>query len=222
MRSKLRFRCLVLDHDDTVMESTRCIHYPAFLQGMRKLRPEVDMSLEDFFRMNFHPGIETYYREVLRLSQEEYDWEFRFWQDYTRRHVPRVYPGMERIIRRQREGGGFVCVSSHSVAEQIRRDYAANALPAPELVYGWELPPERRKPAPFALEEIMTRLGLSREELVMVDDLRFGCDMAAGCGVTAVGAGWAHEIGEIREYMERHCDLYCDSPRMLEDFLFPG
>ena len=28
--SGLRYKCLVLDHDDTVMDSTRLIHHPAF------------------------------------------------------------------------------------------------------------------------------------------------------------------------------------------------
>ena len=29
--SGLRYKCLVLDHDDTVMDSTRLIHHPDFL-----------------------------------------------------------------------------------------------------------------------------------------------------------------------------------------------
>ena len=30
----LRKRCLILDHDDTVVDSTAHVHYPAFLAGM--------------------------------------------------------------------------------------------------------------------------------------------------------------------------------------------
>ncbi len=111
-------------------------------------------------------------------------------------------------------------MSSHSVDVQIRRDYEVNGLPAPDLVYGWELAPERRKPDVFALEDIMARLALGPEELVMVDDLRFGCEMAHACGVTAVGAGWAYDIPEIRRYMEESCDAYCRSVEELERFLF--
>ncbi len=32
---KLKYKCLVLDHDDTVMDSTRLIHHPAFLVYQR-------------------------------------------------------------------------------------------------------------------------------------------------------------------------------------------
>ena len=216
-----RFRCLVLDHDDTVMESTRYLHYPAFLLGMQVLRPEVTMSLEDFFLMNMSPGIHDYYRKVVKLSDEEYQYEFDVWQDYVRSHIPGVYPGMARIIRRQTELGGHVCVSSHSVSENIRRDYRENGLAEPELIYGWELPPEQRKPAPFALKDIMERLSLQPEELLVVDDLRFGCEMAKSCSVASAAAGWGYDIPEIRAVMEKAADRYFETAEELEAWLFP-
>ena len=39
---------------------------------MNELRPGTEMSLEEFFRMNFAPGIHRYYREVACLNDEEY------------------------------------------------------------------------------------------------------------------------------------------------------
>ncbi len=221
MKKRLRYPCLVLDHDDTVVESTRYLHYPAFLRGMAVLRPELEpMSLEEFFRINMEPGIHAYYQDVVRLSPEEYEYEYRVWQDYVRDHVPAVYEGVHRIITRQLAEGGHICVASHSVRECILRDYAANGLPAPELIYGWELPPEKRKPAPWILEDIMAHLHLAPSELVVVDDLRFGCEMARSCGVFAAGSGWGYDIPEIRAVMERSCDRYFSTPAELETFLF--
>ena len=60
--SRLRYRCLVLDHDDTVMDSTRLIHHPAFLVYLSEMRPGVTVSLEEYFRLNFHPGFLEYCR----------------------------------------------------------------------------------------------------------------------------------------------------------------
>ena len=37
--SRLKYKCLVLDHDDTVMDSTRLIHHPAFLVFLKEVRP---------------------------------------------------------------------------------------------------------------------------------------------------------------------------------------
>ena len=36
----MKFQCLILDHDDTAVDSTREIHYPAHLEVMQTLRPE--------------------------------------------------------------------------------------------------------------------------------------------------------------------------------------
>ena len=220
MSADLCYRALVLDHDDTVVESTRFVHYPAFLLGMEKLRPEVEMTLEGFFLLNFRPGIHAWYRDVAKLSEEEYRCEYDIWQDYVSCHTPSVYPGMKELLWRYRNAGGRIFVSSHSVKEQILRDYRENDLPEPDGVYGWELPPEKRKPDPFALRDIMEGFALRPEELVMVDDLRFGCEMAKSCGVTSVGALWAHEIDEIRDYMRLCSDVCCNSVAELEDFLF--
>ena len=45
----MRYQCLVLDHDDTVVNSTASVNYPAFVQTLKTLRPDVHMTLDDFF-----------------------------------------------------------------------------------------------------------------------------------------------------------------------------
>ena len=62
----MRYKCLVLDHDDTVVDSTASIHYPAFLEALKVLRPGCEtISLEDYFRENFDPG----FIELCRINQ---------------------------------------------------------------------------------------------------------------------------------------------------------
>jgi phosphoglycolate phosphatase/pyrophosphatase PpaX len=36
---RLRYRCLLVDHDDTAVDSTSAVHYPAHLEALRELRP---------------------------------------------------------------------------------------------------------------------------------------------------------------------------------------
>lgn len=40
MGRKLKVKCLVLDHDDTVVKSTPEINYPSFKNALAQLRPE--------------------------------------------------------------------------------------------------------------------------------------------------------------------------------------
>ena len=124
------------------------------------------------------------------------------------------------IIRKQIARGGYVCVVSHSFKHNILRDYAANGLPEPTLVYGWELPPALRKPHPWALEQILDRFALRPEDCLMVDDLKPGYDMARALGVPFAAACWAYDVPEIRAFMEANCTLAFEDPADLEAYLF--
>ena len=135
-------------------------------------------------------------------------------------HVPSVYPGMKRIMERFLAEGGIIAVASHSLSYYIERDYKENDLPMPHVIYGWEMPKEKRKPAPFALLDLMERYGLSPDEILMVDDLKPGFDMARAAGVPFAAAGWAHEIEKISSFMRRHCDFYLSKTEELEKLLF--
>lgn len=216
----MRYRCLMLDHDDTVVDSTATIHHPAWLEALKELRPGMTTTLTEYLRYNFDPGFLAYAEEILHFTPEELDREYVLWQEYVKTHVPHVYPGMARVIRRQLAEGGIVCVASHSVKENILRDYAANGLPEPSMVFGWELPRELRKPAPYAVEEAMRIFGLERGEILMVDDLKPGLEMARTAGIDFAAAGWAYDVPEIGAVMRREADWYFETPEALERWLF--
>ena len=217
---KLKYRCLVLDHDDTVTDSTRLIHHPAFLAYLQEVRPGVTVSLEEYFRLNFHPGFLEYCEQVLHLTPAELDREMAVWTSYVATHIPKVFPGIREILTEQLRRGGAFAVVSHSLRENILRDYRANGLPEPSMVFGWELPREQRKPSPYALDRIMACMDLAPEELLMVDDLKPGYDMAAQRGVPFAAAGWAYDVPEIRAFLQENCPLYFDTTEGLYKYLF--
>ena len=35
----MRYKCLVLDHDDTLVNSTATIHFPCFCEFLKEVRP---------------------------------------------------------------------------------------------------------------------------------------------------------------------------------------
>ena len=217
---KLKYRCLVLDHDDTVTDSTRLIHHPAFLAYLQEVRPGVTVSLEEYFRLNFHPGFLEYCEQVLHLTPAELDREMAVWTSYVATHIPKVFPGIREILTEQLRRGGAFAVVSHSLRENILRDYRANGLPEPSMVFGWELPREQRKPSPYALDRIMACMDLAPEELLMVDDLKPGYDMAAQRGVPFAAAGWAYDVPAIRAFLQENCPLYFDTTEGLYRYLF--
>ena len=216
----MRYKGLVLDHDDTVVNSTATIHYPAFLEALKLLRPGVTISLEDYFRENFDPGFIPYCVGKLGMTDDELEVEVECWRNYVSGHTAKAYGGIREIIARQKAEGGIVCVVSHSYDYNIRRDYEANDLPVPDQIFGWECPPAQRKPSTYALEHISREYGLKPEEMVVVDDLKPGYDMAKAYGAPFVGAGWSNDIPEIRAFMQKNSDVYFTKVAQLAAYLF--
>lgn len=204
----MKYSCLVLDHDDTVVNSTATVHYPCFVEYMGKFYPQVQYTLEEYFLKNFDPGVYTLFHDIIGMTDEDMHREQSYWNDYVQLHVPEAFDGMREILRDYKNAGGRICVVSHSLSGNILRDYRENDLPTPDLVFGWEVPKERRKPQPHCLYEIMAHFDLKPEELLVLDDLKPGYDMARACGVPFAAAGWANDIPEIERFMRQNCDLY--------------
>ena len=215
----MKYRCLVFDHDDTVVNSTATIHHPCFEAYLQRYYPGRSCTLEDYFIKNFSPGFVPMCREEYGMSDEDLAQEGLFWREWVKDHIPAAYPGIREIMERQRTEGGLLCVISHSYEDNIRRDYAANGLPAPDLVFGWEQPLERRKPYPWPLEEILRRYDLAPSELLMIDDLKPGYDMATACGVDFAAVGWANDIPAIERFMRQNCQNYFKTVAELAAFL---
>lgn len=110
---------------------------------------------------------------------------------------------------------------SHSAQDNILRDYGVHFGMEPDCIFGWELGPERRKPSPYPIDEILSRYGVSPRELLVVDDMKSGYDMAKTRGVDFAWAGWSRQtVPEVAEFMSQYSDFSFDSPAALERFLF--
>ena len=217
---KLKYPCLVLDHDDTTVNSTATVHYPCFVEYMEKYFPDVHLTLEEYFRYNFEPGVIDLFTKICGMTWEQMMDEENYWKEYVKHHVPAAYPGIREILEEQKKRGGKICVVSHSFANYIRRDYRLNGLPEPDLIFGWEQPPEQRKPSVYPLEQIMKTFGMKPEELLVVDDLKPGYDMARAAGVPFAAAGWANDIPEIEHFMRENCGLYFKKVVEFGNFLY--
>lgn len=217
----LKYPCLVLDHDDTVVQSMKTLSYPFFLIELEQFRPGTTMAMEDYILECHKVGFADLCRNRFGFTDEELKQEHRQWMDYILQNIPDPYPGIDRIIRRQKEEGGLICVVSHSSFDNISRDYNAHFGIQPDAIYGWDLAPHQRKPNPWPLEEIMKKYGLKPEEILVVDDMKLACAMAEPLGVKVCYAGWSGMgVASITEEMERLCDFTFNTTGELETFLF--
>lgn len=217
----LKYKCLVLDHDDTVVQSEKTLGFPYFKEFMSRIRPAVELTLEDYVKGCHEMPFVDMCRSKWQFTDEELQAEWDGWREYILTHIPDAYKGMDRIIRRQKENGGLVCVVSLSGAQSITRDYLAHFGMVPDVIYGWDLPKEQQKPNPFPLQDIMTRYQLKPEELLVVDDMKLGWRMAKAVGVDIGFSAWSKtDFLELAGEMRSLCDYTFESCAELEKFLF--
>ena len=215
----MRYKCLVFDHDDTVVNSTATIHHPCFESYLREFYPGKHCTLEEYFIKNFEPGFVAMCRDEYGMDDAALAHESEYWREYVKNHIPVAYDGIREIMLRHKAEGGLICVVSHSFEDNIVRDYKANGLPAPDAVFGWSRPLSERKPNPFPLLEIMRQFSLKPEELLMIDDLKPGYDMALACGVDFAAVGWSADVPSIEAFMRQNCSLYFKTVAQLDEFL---
>ena len=198
----MKYKCLVLDHDDTIVDSTRNIHYPSFVDYMKLVRPQINISLEEYVKLNFDPGVIPLFRDICGLSEKEMQDEQDFWIEYTKDHISIAFDGLKEILDEHKRQGGIIAVVSHSYADRIEKEYEYNKLPKPDMIFGWEQPKEQRKPSPYPLLKIMEEFNLEPKDILVIDDLKPGLDMARSANCDFAGAGWCFDIPEIQEILK--------------------
>ena len=218
---KPKFKCLMLDHDDTAVKSSPEIHYPCFVKTIELFRPgEYILTLGEFMNACFYPGLYDYYTRVLSFSKEELDLEFEMWQEYVKTRVPHFYEGIGEILSDFKAAGGVIAVSSQSHRDVIERDYTERLGFLPDFIYGCELPPDKCKPSPFAVADLCEKTGATPADVLVVDDLRTGLEMARAAGAHFAAAGWSQFVPEIERFMRENSEFYLDGVEKLKEVLF--
>ena len=219
----LKYPCLVLDHDDTVVQSEATVNFPFFQYILNEFRPGTTVTMEEYTSGCYHLGFADMCRQRYGFTEQELVDEYLGWKNYIQDHIPTPFPGIKEIIRHQREAGGKICVVSHSCNDNITRDDQTHFGLLPDDIFGWDLPEHQRKPSTYPLEQIMAKYGFAPGELLIVDDMKPAWEMARKAGVSIAFAAWGRaDCPEIQADMRRLCDYSFDSPSALEHFLFDG
>ena len=217
----LKYQCLVLDHDDTAVQSEKSVNYPCFLLALEKFRPGQTMDYAEFVDWCFRYEFTDFLRIKYGFTDEELLEEYHMWQIYAKTHIPPAYEGVRELIWEQKRRGGLVCVVSLSSRENILRDYRTHFGMEPDLIFSCDDPKELRKPNTYPLNQIMEVYGLEPDQLLMVDDLKMGSDMASAAGVPIAFAGWSRlESPDVFRQMEQVCDYSFRSTEEMKNFLF--
>lgn len=217
----LKFPCLILDHDDTVVQSEATVNFPCFCEFLEQYRPGTNISLKEYVEGCSQMPFVQMCQSRFSMTEAEMDLEYQYWKNYAKNHIPAPFPGIREFLHNYRAKGGKVCVVSMSAQENILRDYMAHYDFEPDLVYGWDLPEECRKPSIWAIEQVKMNYGFTSDQILVVDDMKFAVDMARNSGCPIAFAGWGRrDFPHICEEMEKLCDYSFYSVEELQNFLF--
>ena len=217
----LKYPCLVLDHDDTVVQTEKALAYPCFKEFIEQIRPGRTLTYQEYVHDCSRMVFADMCRQVWGFTEEELREEYFVWKDFIKQHIPPICPGIDRIIRRQREEGGLICVASLSTTEVILRDYDHHFGITPDAIYDYDLPTHLRKPNPYPLLDIMEKYRLAPSDILVVDDMKLAWKMASSVGVPIAFAAWGKlEFPQLSKEMTELCDFSFESPQKLANFLF--
>lgn len=217
----LKYPCLVLDHDDTVVQTERSIGYPYFREYLLKIRPGTDLQYHEYVEKCNNMVFADMCKKCWDFTDEELHEEYIGWKAYSATHIPPICPGMDYIIKEHKARGGILCVSSLSTKEIIFRDYMHHFGFLPDAVYDYDMPPVQRKPSPYALSHIMNKFSLQASQILMVDDMKLGWQMANEVHIDTAFAAWSKiDFPKLAEEMRNLCNYSFNSAESFAQFLF--
>ena len=200
----MAYKCILIDHDDTVSPTSEKHHYPSFRASLKVLRPNMEITFEEYINYSFEPGFEKFLKNILQFNEEEISIMYKNWQIDTKEKIGIFYEEIKKFLITYKNSGGIIAVVTHSNRERIESDYKYNLDFIPEDIYSWELGEEKRKPNPYPIYDIMEKYGLSNEEILVIDDLKPGFLMAEKGKVDFLWAAWAYKKPQFNEYMKKH------------------
>ena len=217
----MRYPLLVLDHDDTIVQTEKTIGYPYFRDYLEKIRPGTHLSYPEYVKCCNNMVFADMCKENWQFTEEELLEEYTGWKAYSLSHIPPPCPGIEQVIRQQKASGGMVFVASLSTRDIIERDFMHHLGFLPDGIYDNDLPRDKRKPSDYALRDIMDSFGFTAGQILVVDDMKLGWQMAQKVGADTAFAGWSKTaFPQLSLEMASICNYSFDSARKLADFLF--
>ena len=216
----MKYKCLVLDHDDTVVDSTKTIHYPAFLDTLHQLRPDhKPLSFNDFNHHCFIHGFHHLCEVRYGFDKVEMMKEYEIWKSHTRNKQASPYDGWRELLRRFKKLGGIIIVVSYSESAEILRDYHNHFNFVPDRIYGYDAGPENIKPHIQPILDIIKDYKLAHKDICVIDDMPAGFVMAKNAQVDFIWARWSHDDPRLIEHIKKISQLALSDVHQLINFL---
>lgn len=203
---KLKKKCIILDHDDTLINSQETIHYPIFLETLDLLRPNVVYpSFLEFVTLSNQYGFEGYIKSVYQFNDDEVTQEVAMWRQKVKLRQAQAFEEVAIVIQEFVQSNGILVVYSYSDSDMILKDYQRIFDFEPHEIIGFDNPKHLQKPNRLPILQIMAKYNLSAHDCLLIDDMPLLIETAKRLNVDMIGANWAK--GSQVLWNKKHHDL---------------
>lgn len=216
----MKYKCFMLDHDDTLVASSRSIHYPAYCDMIAHFRPQVQpVSIEEFMNKCFNPGIERFYRETYGFNDEELKEEYLMWREYVLKNNAPIFDGLKEVLTDYKKQGGIVVSHTHNHHDIVVRDFINLVGFEPDEIFSVDSDPEYVKPHTQSIDYLKNKYKLESKDMVMMDDLSYGYEMAKKASIDFIAPGFGIYSYDIKEFFLSRATYYIEDPKQLYTIL---
>jgi phosphoglycolate phosphatase-like HAD superfamily hydrolase len=121
---KLRKKCLILDHDDTIINSQESIHYPLFVEVLKILRPNITpVDFEKFIELSNEVGFVKMCRMLYHYNAEEIQFEYEHWKKHSSLIEAPTFDGIKEFLTAFEKAGGVIIVYTMNSKQNVEQDY---------------------------------------------------------------------------------------------------
>ena len=214
----MNLRALLFDVDGTVADTERYGHRPAYNSAFRKLGLDWSWGPRLYRKLLSQPGGKERLRHYVDHYQPDlahhatayandpalwvagvHELKSRYFQRYLRKGRIPLRPGVARLIREADAAGLHVALVSNasraSLRPVLRYGLGKELAGRIDLVVSGE-DVTRKKPAPDSYLLALSRLGLSADECVALEDSAMGLRAAVAAGVPTIITTNANTEGE--------------------------
>jgi phosphoglycolate phosphatase-like HAD superfamily hydrolase len=156
-------------------------------------------------------GFEHLCKERYQFNNEEMLIEYTIWKSFTQSKQAQPFDGWKELLNTFRNQGGKIVVVSYSESKEILRDYQDHFGFKPDLIFAYDHGPEKLKPHTYPIYTLMETLQINTDEILVIDDMPVGYEMAQKAQVDFIWAQWAFFDDTLNEHIKKTSYRACNN-----------
>jgi beta-phosphoglucomutase-like phosphatase (HAD superfamily) len=216
---KLRKKCLILDHDDTIINSQESIHYPLFVEVLKILRPNIQpIDFERFIELSNEHGFVKMCRIMYQYTPAEIEFEYQYWKKYSAMMLVPSFDGVKELLEAFVKAGGVIIVYTMNSKVNVLEDYQRLFNIIPDVVIAHDNFYVLKKPYRLSILKALHELNLSVKDCIFIDDTPMLLELKDRLNMDFIAANWAKSAHPL--WKNRSDELILNHPNECWPYIF--